>query len=81
MVYLGSVQEKIFPIVHMVSLLMQELPTFLFLKNILSILYRLEYGCKRHNVLSMEKEFDSLLAGNAVPQFNTMRFGNDHTEG
>ncbi len=28
-----------------------------------------------------EKEFDSLLAINAVPQFNTMRFGNDHTEG
>jgi len=28
-----------------------------------------------------KKEFDSLLAANAVPQFNTMRFGNDHTEG
>jgi YVTN family beta-propeller protein len=28
-----------------------------------------------------KKEFDSLLAINAVPQFNTMRFGNDHTEG
>ncbi len=28
-----------------------------------------------------KKEFDSLLAKNAVPQFNTMRFGNDHTEG
>jgi Phosphoesterase family len=28
-----------------------------------------------------KKEFDSLLAVNAVPQFNTMRFGNDHTEG
>lgn len=26
-------------------------------------------------------EFDSLLAINAVPQFNTLRFGNDHTEG
>jgi YVTN family beta-propeller protein len=28
-----------------------------------------------------KKEFDSLLAVKAVPQFNTMRFGNDHTEG
>ena len=28
-----------------------------------------------------KKEFDSLLAANAVPQFNTMRFINDHTEG
>ena len=27
------------------------------------------------------REFDSLLAVNAVPQFNTVRFGNDHTEG
>lgn len=26
-------------------------------------------------------EFDSLLAENAVPRFNTLRFGNDHTEG
>jgi YVTN family beta-propeller protein len=30
---------------------------------------------------SWKKEFDSLLANNAVPQFNSMRFGNDHTEG
>src|SRR5678816_4129889 len=28
-----------------------------------------------------KKEFDSLLARNSVPQFNTLRFGNDHTEG
>lgn len=28
-----------------------------------------------------KKEFDSLLVINAVPQFNTLRFGNDHTEG
>jgi len=28
-----------------------------------------------------KKEFDSLLVMNAVPQFNTMRFSNDHTEG
>jgi hypothetical protein len=28
-----------------------------------------------------KREFDSLLANNSVPQFNTMRFGNDHTEG
>jgi hypothetical protein len=27
------------------------------------------------------REFDSLLAANAVPQFNTIRFINDHTEG
>jgi YVTN family beta-propeller protein len=27
------------------------------------------------------REFDSLLAKNAVPAFNSMRFGNDHTEG
>jgi YVTN family beta-propeller protein len=27
------------------------------------------------------KEFDSLLAANAVPQFNSLRFINDHTEG
>ena len=27
------------------------------------------------------KEFDSLLAANAVPQFNSIRFINDHTEG
>ncbi|SHE37913.1 40-residue YVTN family beta-propeller repeat-containing protein [Cnuella takakiae] len=28
-----------------------------------------------------EREFDSLLAKGKVPQFNTVRFGNDHTEG
>ena len=28
-----------------------------------------------------KKEFDSLLANNAVPQFNSLRFSNDHTEG
>jgi YVTN family beta-propeller protein len=28
-----------------------------------------------------KREFDSLLTMNAVPQFNTLRFGNDHTEG
>lgn len=27
------------------------------------------------------REFDSLVAANAVPQFNSVRFGNDHTEG
>jgi YVTN family beta-propeller protein len=28
-----------------------------------------------------KKDFDSLVAVNALPQFNTVRFGNDHTEG
>jgi len=28
-----------------------------------------------------EKDFDHLLAQNAVPQFNTLRFSNDHTSG
>jgi len=28
-----------------------------------------------------QREFDSLVAANAVPQFQTLRFGNDHTEG
>ncbi|HLP36047.1 bifunctional YncE family protein/alkaline phosphatase family protein [Lacibacter sp.] len=28
-----------------------------------------------------KREFDSLVGLNAVPQFNTVRFGNDHTEG
>ena len=28
-----------------------------------------------------KREFDSLLAVNAVPRFNSVRFGNDHTEG
>lgn len=28
-----------------------------------------------------KEDFDSLLAINQVPQFNTVRFGNDHTEG
>jgi YVTN family beta-propeller protein len=28
-----------------------------------------------------KREFDSLLAANSVPQFNTLRFINDHTEG
>ena len=28
-----------------------------------------------------KRDFDSLLAINAVPQLNTVRFGNDHTEG
>jgi YVTN family beta-propeller protein len=28
-----------------------------------------------------KRDFDSLLAKGAVPQFNTVRFGNDHTEG
>jgi len=28
-----------------------------------------------------EVDFDSLLARNAVPQFNSIRFGNDHTSG
>jgi len=29
----------------------------------------------------MEKDFDSLLSANALPRLNTLRFGNDHTEG
>ncbi|MCW3115544.1 MAG: beta-propeller repeat protein [Segetibacter sp.] len=28
-----------------------------------------------------QREFDSLVKINAVPQFNSLRFGNDHTEG
>lgn len=28
-----------------------------------------------------KRDFDSLLALNSVPKFNTVRFGNDHTEG
>ncbi len=28
-----------------------------------------------------KREFDSLIAVNAVPRFNTLRMGNDHTEG
>lgn len=28
-----------------------------------------------------KRDFDSLLAANAVPRLNTLRFGNDHTEG
>lgn len=28
-----------------------------------------------------KREFDSLLAAKAVPRFNSVRFGNDHTEG
>ena len=28
-----------------------------------------------------KKDFDSLVAINKLPQFNTLRFGNDHTEG
>ncbi len=28
-----------------------------------------------------KRDFDSLIAINAVPQFNSVRFGNDHTEG
>lgn len=28
-----------------------------------------------------KREFDSLLAANNVPRFNSIRFGNDHTEG
>ncbi len=28
-----------------------------------------------------QKDFDSLLASGQVPKFNTVRFGNDHTEG
>ena len=28
-----------------------------------------------------KREFDSLSAKNAIPRFNTVRFGNDHTEG
>jgi hypothetical protein len=28
-----------------------------------------------------KRDFDSLVAINALPQFNTIRFGNDHTEG
>lgn len=27
------------------------------------------------------RDFDSLVAANALPRFNTVRFGNDHTEG
>ena len=32
-------------------------------------------------VYKWEQEFDSLIAVNAVPAFQTVRFGNDHTEG
>lgn len=28
-----------------------------------------------------KRDFDSLLAADAIPQFNSLRFGNDHTEG
>jgi hypothetical protein len=28
-----------------------------------------------------KQEFDSLVSANALPRFNSMRFGNDHTEG
>jgi YVTN family beta-propeller protein len=28
-----------------------------------------------------KRDFDSLLAADALPQFNSLRFGNDHTEG
>jgi YVTN family beta-propeller protein len=31
--------------------------------------------------MQWKKDFDSLLAINKVPAFNTVRFGNDHTEG
>lgn len=31
--------------------------------------------------IKWEQEFDSLVAKNAVPAFQTVRFGNDHTEG
>ena len=30
---------------------------------------------------SWRREFDSLVAANALPQFNSLRFSNDHTEG
>lgn len=42
------------------------------------------YDLRIRDVYRFEKwkqEFDSLLASNAVPQFNTVRFGNDHTAG
>jgi YVTN family beta-propeller protein len=32
-------------------------------------------------VSQWKREFDSLLAAGALPRFNTVRFGNDHTEG
>jgi YVTN family beta-propeller protein len=32
-------------------------------------------------IYQWQREFDSLLATHSVPQFNSMRFGNDHTEG
>jgi YVTN family beta-propeller protein len=32
-------------------------------------------------VYKWEQEFDSLVVAGAVPQFQTVRFGNDHTEG
>jgi len=31
--------------------------------------------------IQWKKDFDSLLANKSVPRFNTVRFGNDHTEG
>ncbi len=42
--------------------------------GICSILYRPRF-------YQWKKEFDSLLAANALPRFNSMRYGNDHTEG
>ncbi|HMF71091.1 MAG TPA: bifunctional YncE family protein/alkaline phosphatase family protein [Flavitalea sp.] len=42
------------------------------------------YGLKVRDtarVRQWEKDFDSLVAINAVPQFSTIRLGNDHTEG
>jgi len=32
-------------------------------------------------VSQWKKDFDSLLSANALPRLNTLRFGNDHTEG
>jgi YVTN family beta-propeller protein len=40
----------------------------------LSIRDTVRFGVWKH-------EFDSLLAADALPQLNTLRFGNDHTEG
>ncbi|MEL6251400.1 MAG: bifunctional YncE family protein/alkaline phosphatase family protein, partial [Bacteroidota bacterium] len=42
------------------------------------------YDTKIRDVLRFERwktDFDSLLAINQIPQFNTVRFGNDHTAG
>ena len=77
------VKKPVYHSEHMVNLLMIIKQTFLCWKEHFCPYYTSWDESVRDTTrfYQWKREFDSLLAKNAVPQFNSLRFINDHTEG